>query len=60
MNNPTANSTTRTDIRAERGQTMAEYGVLIALITVAVAGAFTLLNGAIVDMFGRVAGYVGG
>jgi pilus assembly protein Flp/PilA len=31
--------------RDERGQTMAEYGVVLALITLAVLGAMTLLGG---------------
>ena len=31
-------------IRREDGQTMAEYGVVLAVITVALVGAFTLLS----------------
>jgi len=34
-------------IRREDGQTMAEYGVVLAVITVALVGAFTLLSGQI-------------
>lgn len=34
-------------IRREDGQTMAEYGVVLAVITVALVGAFTLLSGEI-------------
>jgi Flp pilus assembly pilin Flp len=43
----------------ESGQTMAEYGVMIALITLGVVGAFMLLNGAVLGMFGRIAGFLG-
>ncbi len=42
----------------ESGQTMAEVGVMIALITLGVVGAFTLLGSAIVGMFGRIAGFL--
>jgi Flp pilus assembly pilin Flp len=31
-------------IRREDGQTMAEYGVVLAVITVALVGAFTILS----------------
>jgi pilus assembly protein Flp/PilA len=30
--------------REERGQTMAEYGVVLALVTLAVVGAMTMLS----------------
>ncbi|MFZ1880640.1 MAG: hypothetical protein WAU41_10775 [Gaiellaceae bacterium] len=56
---PAADTTPCADLRAERGQTMAEYGVIIALITLAVVAAFTLLNAAALGMLGRVAGYLG-
>ena len=46
--------------RAESGQTMAEYGVVLALITLGVVGALTILDGAIVGMFGRITGFLGG
>jgi Flp pilus assembly pilin Flp len=46
--------------RAERGQTMAEYSVMLALIALAIVAALMLLNEAVISMFGRVAGYVGG
>jgi Flp pilus assembly pilin Flp len=42
--------------RAERGQTMAEYGVLLALVTLAVLGAMTMLSGNIVAAFTSIAG----
>jgi pilus assembly protein Flp/PilA len=40
----------------ERGQTMAEYGVVLALITLAVIGAMTLLGGNISGALESVAG----
>ena len=43
--------------RAE-GQTMAEYGVVLAVITIAVFGALTLLSGNIEGAISRVAGYI--
>jgi Flp pilus assembly pilin Flp len=46
--------------QAERGQTMAEYGVILAVITVLVVGAVTLLSGNITGAITRVAGVVGG
>ena len=42
----------------EEGQTMAEYGVVLAVITVAVFGALALLSGNIVGAVNRVAGYI--
>lgn len=39
----------------EEGQTMAEYGVVLAVITVAVIGALTLLSGNIEAAVSRVA-----
>jgi Flp pilus assembly pilin Flp len=44
--------------KREDGQTMAEYGVVLAVITVAVFGALALLSGNIVRAIGRVAGYI--
>jgi len=44
--------------RREEGQTMAEYGVVLAVITVAVFGALALLSGNIVNAISRVAGYI--
>ncbi len=46
--------------QSERGQTMAEYGVILAVITVLVVGAVTLLSGNITGAITRVAGVVGG
>ena len=45
----------RTD---EEGQTMAEYGVVLAVITIAVFGALGLLSGNIVGAVNRVGGYI--
>jgi Flp pilus assembly pilin Flp len=44
--------------RREEGQTMAEYGVVLAVITIAVFGALALLAGNIVGAISRVAGYI--
>jgi Flp pilus assembly pilin Flp len=40
----------------ERGQTMAEYGVVLALITLAVVGSMTLLAGNISAAFTSIGG----
>jgi Flp pilus assembly pilin Flp len=42
----------------EDGQTMAEYAVVLAVITIAVFGALGLLSGNIVGAISRVAGYI--
>jgi len=42
----------------EDGQTMAEYGVVLAVITIAVFGALALLSGNITNALTRVAGYI--
>jgi Flp pilus assembly pilin Flp len=42
--------------REERGQTMAEYGVVLALVTLAVIGAMTMLSSNISGAFSGVAG----
>jgi Flp pilus assembly pilin Flp len=44
--------------RREEGQTMAEYGVVLAVITIAVFGALGLLSGNIINAINRVAGYI--
>ena len=46
----------RIQLHREEGQTMAEYGVVLAVITVAVIGAITLLSGAISTKLGVIAG----
>jgi Flp pilus assembly pilin Flp len=43
----------------EDGQTMAEYGVVLAVITIAVFTALGLLSGNIVGAIEEVAGYLG-
>ena len=48
----------RARLSAEEGQTMAEYGVVLAVITIAVFGALALLSGNIVNAVTRVAGYI--
>ena len=42
----------------EEGQTMAEYGVVLAVITALVFGALSLLSGNIIAAITRVAGYI--
>jgi Flp pilus assembly pilin Flp len=38
----------------EEGQTMAEYGVVLAVITIGAVGVFTLLSGGISKSIGKV------
>ena len=45
-------------VRHEDGQTMAEYGVVLAVITALVFGALALLSGNIISAITRVAGYI--
>lgn len=47
-----------TALKREEGQTMAEYGVVLAVITIAVFGALALLSGNIVSAISRVAAYI--
>jgi pilus assembly protein Flp/PilA len=42
--------------RDECGQTMAEYGVVLALVTLAVIGAMTMLSGNLSGAFTSIAG----
>jgi Flp pilus assembly pilin Flp len=42
----------------ESGQTMAEYGVVLTVITIACLGALGLLAGNVVNALGRVAGLI--
>jgi len=46
----------RPSVRDERGQTMAEYGVVLALITLAVLGSMTMLGSNLQAAFTSVAG----
>jgi Flp pilus assembly pilin Flp len=43
-------------LNEERGQTMAEYAVVLAVITVVIVGALTALSGGISSALGSVAG----
>jgi Flp pilus assembly pilin Flp len=45
-------------VTREDGQTMAEYAVVLAVITIAVFGALALLSGHVVNALTRVAGYL--
>ena len=44
----------RARFAVEEGQTMAEYGVVLAVICALTAGAFVLLQGGIVNTIGKV------
>jgi pilus assembly protein Flp/PilA len=48
----------RIQLHREEGQTMAEYGLLIALIALFVIGAVTLLGTNLSDAFTNIAGKV--
>ena len=41
---------------SEEGQTMAEYGVVLAVITLVIVGTLLALSGSINDALGRVSG----
>ena len=43
---------------AETGQTMAEYSVVLTVITIACLGALALLAGNVIAAIGRVAGLI--
>ena len=47
---------TRQNWRREEGQTMAEYGVVLAVITVGAVAAFGLLSGGITSSINKVTG----
>jgi Flp pilus assembly pilin Flp len=40
--------------RREEGQTMAEYGIVLAVITIAAVGVFTALSGGIQEAVSKV------
>ncbi len=44
----------RTHYRKEEGQTMAEYGVVLAVITIGAVAVFTALSGGISASIGKV------
>jgi Flp pilus assembly pilin Flp len=48
----------RTHWRKQEGQTMAEYGVVLAVITVAAVGVFKLLGGGITNSINKVIGFL--
>lgn len=48
----------RQNWRKEEGQTMAEYGVVLAVITVGAIAAFTALSGGITNAINKVTGYL--
>jgi len=48
----------RANWRKEEGQTMAEYGVVLAVITVGIIAALTALSGGINGALGKVTGYL--
>ncbi len=42
--------------RKQEGQTMAEYGVVLAVITIGAVGVFTALSGGITNSINKVTG----
>lgn len=48
----------RIQLKREEGQTMAEYGLLIALIAVVVMGAVLILGNKIGDAFTQISGAI--
>jgi Flp pilus assembly pilin Flp len=42
----------------EDGQTMAEYGVVLSVITIALFSALALLSGNVATLINRIAGYI--
>jgi Flp pilus assembly pilin Flp len=48
----------RASWRREEGQTMAEYGVVLAVITIGAVAVFTALSGGISGAINRVIGYL--
>ena len=48
----------RANLRREEGQTMAEYGVILAVITLGVVTVLGLLSGAIQDAINSVISYL--
>jgi Flp pilus assembly pilin Flp len=48
----------RIDIRCEQGQTMAEYAVILAVITVGVLGALIVFSGAIISALERTSSLI--
>jgi Flp pilus assembly pilin Flp len=48
----------RTGMKREEGQTMAEYGVVLAVITIGAVAVFTALAGGITGAINRVIGFL--
>jgi Flp pilus assembly pilin Flp len=48
----------RANYRREEGQTMAEYGVVLAVITIGAVAVFTALSGGISGAINRVIGFL--
>jgi Flp pilus assembly pilin Flp len=48
----------RANWRREEGQTMAEYGVVLAVITIGAVAVFTALSGGISGAISRVIGFL--
>ena len=48
----------RANARREEGQTMAEYGVVLAVITIGAVAVFTALSGGISGAISRVIGFL--
>jgi Flp pilus assembly pilin Flp len=46
--------------RRQEGQTMAEYGIVLAVVTIAAVGVFTALSGGIQGAINRVTGLLPG
>jgi Flp pilus assembly pilin Flp len=46
----------RTNWKKQEGQTMAEYGVILAVITVGIVAAITALSGGVQKAIGNVVG----
>ena len=53
-----AQSFAPTSLKREEGQTMAEYGVVLAVITIGVVAALGLLSGAITGAIEQVIGFL--
>jgi Flp pilus assembly pilin Flp len=48
----------RASLRRDEGQTMAEYGVVLAVITIGAVAVFTALSGGISGAINRVIGFL--
>jgi pilus assembly protein Flp/PilA len=48
------------NVRDEEGQTLVEYALIIALVSVALIGALGLMTNALSGVFGRITSILGG